>query len=140
MTPESRTRLTELLKQHEDFRSHLYKDSRGYNTIGYGTNIDAGLSEKNAIALLESRIDEDACKLFYYHPFFNELNEARQIALLDMCYNLGIEGFLKFHNMISALQAHDYQRAHNEILNSQAAIECKDRYKQIATIILTGEL
>lgn len=140
MTPEGKAKLKQLIALHEGFRSHIYKDSRGFNTIGYGTNLDAGLSEKNASDLAESKNEENAYKLYYYLPFFKDLSENRQIALLDMCYNLGIEGFLMFHKTLFALECHDYERASDEMLKSNWAQEVGERATTLANIIRTGEI
>ena len=35
---------------------------------------------------------------------YGVLNEARQGALLDMAYELGVEGLLGFHDMLAALE------------------------------------
>lgn len=130
----------ELTIKYEGFRSHIYKDSRGYDTIGYGTNLDVGISEAVARAMLSAKQQEDNYKLLHYLSFFKDLNEPRQMVLIDMCYNLGIEGLLKFHGMLFALEAHDYVKAHDEMLISLWAKEVGKRAIDLALIMLSGEV
>jgi len=52
--------------------------------------------------------------------------------VLDIAYNVGWRGLLKFIKMIEALKAHDYYRAANEILDSLAGRELPVRYKRNA--------
>ena len=68
------------------------------------------------------------------------MEENRQIALIDMCFNLGIQGFLNFTKMIIALEAGDYGRAADEIINSKAAEQNPNRYQSLANIVRTGEI
>ena len=40
----------------EGFRPHKYLDTRGFETIGFGMNIDAGVSEHLAAAILAVQV------------------------------------------------------------------------------------
>ena len=42
---------------------------------------------------------------------YGGLNQARQRALLDMAYELGVEGLLGFHDMLAALERGDWAAA-----------------------------
>lgn len=141
MSPESRTKLKQLLVSHESYRQFPYVDSTGHLTVGIGRNLQSrGISTIEAFYLLDDDISYFNSKLEGVLSFFNELDDNRKVAVVDMCFNLGINGFLEFNRFISALETKDYQKAHDELLNSKAAIQCPDRYRKLAQIILTGDI
>lgn len=141
MTPEGKQKLKGLLLQHESYRQFPYTDTTGHLTIGIGRNlIDRGISTSEAFYLLDDDIIYFTNKLNHYLSFFSHLSENRQIVLIDMCFNLGVQGFLGFREMTSALEAHDYERAANEMLESKWAQQVGERATQLATIMRTNEL
>ena len=141
MTPEARLKLKQLLVQHESYKQFLYVDSTGHSTIGIGRNLtDRGISTTEAFYLLDDDILYFSSKLNHFLPFFSVLDENRQIALIDMCFNLGVQGFLNFKNMIAALESHDYERAAKEMLDSKWHEQVGDRATTLANIIRTGEI
>lgn len=141
MTPDSRTKLKHLLVRHEEYKQYPYTDTTGHLTVGIGRNLSArGISTTEAFYLLDDDILYFTSKLNVVLPFFNDLDETRKIALIDMCFNLGVQGLLEFVNFLHALEAKDYKTASQELLNSKAATQCPNRYHDLANIILTGEL
>ena len=141
MTPEGRQKLKTLLINHEQYRQFVYTDTTGHLTIGIGRNLtDRGISTTEAFQLLDDDILYFTGKLTHFLNFFTKLSEPRQIVLIDMCFNLGIQGLLGFKEMILALESHDYERAANEILNSKWAEQVHERATSLAEIMRTGEL
>lgn len=141
MTPEARQKLKGLLVHHESYRQFPYTDTTGHLSIGIGRNLtDRGITHTEAFYLLDDDIVYFNNKLNYYLPFFINLSENRQIALINMCFNLGIQGFLGFKDMISALEAHDYERAAKEMLDSKWAQQVGERAICLANIMRTGEI
>ena len=143
MTPEIRQQLKGILLRHESCKLFPYTDSTGHGhlTIGVGRNLsDRGISQPEAIQMLENDIDYFYNKLFDMFDWFRKLDNVRQIVLVDMCFNLGIRGLLEFTDMLSALQRGDYVGASNEILNSLAAKQCQNRYEDNSEIMLTGKI
>jgi lysozyme len=129
--------VTRLLAE-EGFRANAYRDSVGRLTIGYGFNVDAGISQPVALALLTAQVDEKFSELMVY-PWFSALDGPRQSVCLDIAFNNGTGGLLLFVNMISALTSQNWQLAHDELLNSKAAQMLPERYNALAQILLTGE-
>lgn len=141
MTPEGKQKLKALLARHEGYSQFVYTDTTNHLTIGIGRNLsDRGISTSEAYYLLEEDILYFSAKLNYHLKFFHELDENRQIAIIDMCFNLGLQGLLGFKNMILALEAKDYERAAQEMLQSKWADQVGDRAKDLASIIRTGNL
>jgi lysozyme len=141
MNPESRHKLRGLLLQDESFKQFPYTDTTGHLTIGIGRNLSTrGISENEAFTLLDDDIIYFGSKLSNLLPFYDSLDEIRQIALINMCFNLGVNGFLEFKNFIGYVEEKDWQKASVELLNSKAAHQCPDRYQRLSVIIKTGVL
>ncbi len=141
MTPEARLKLKQLLVQHESYRQFPYADITGHLTVGIGRNLtDRGISTTEAFYLLDDDIMYFSAKLAHFLQCFNQLDENRQIALIDMCFNVGIQGFLGFKKMVAALESHDYERAANEMMDSKWAEQVGDRATTLANIIRTGQI
>lgn len=141
MTPEARTKLKQLLVQHESYRQFPYSDTTGHITVGIGRNLsDRGISTTEAFYLLDDDIIYFYGKLSHFLPWFIKLSENRQIALVDMCFNLGIQGFLNFHETIAALESGDYEKASDNMLLSLWAKQVGERATTLANIIRTGEI
>jgi lysozyme len=120
---------------------HPYADSVGKLTIGVGRNLsDRGISEIEALYLLDDDMAYFYGKLLHFLPWFSKLDENRQIALCDFCFNVGVQGFLNFHETIAALEAGDYEKAAEHMLASKWAEQVKERAICLANIIRTGEL
>jgi lysozyme len=140
-TPETRQKLKNLLVQQESYRQFPYIDNTGHLTIGIGRNLsDRGISSNEALALLDDDIFYFSSKLSSLFSFFDSLDDNRQIVLVDMCFNLGFNGLLNFRDMLDAIERGDFERASQEILDSKAANQARDRYDQLAYIMRTGEL
>lgn len=127
------------LIRDEGRRSHPYRCTAGKLTIGIGHNLDdAGLSDA-AIDFIYSQ-DEAACAadLDRALPWWRTLSEARQRALINMRFNLGLPRLLGFKQMLAALQQGDYQTAAAQALDSQWAKQVGDRAVRIALLIREG--
>ena len=121
MTTES---LIAEIKRHEAFRSHPYRDSEDILTIGYGLNLDDGISEQLATKIVEWTIEERRAALARVLPFWPDLCPARQEVFLNMSFNLGVVRFMGFRKMLAAA-------ANNDIIG--VCMEMKDSkwYRQV---------
>lgn len=115
------TRLEQTLIKHEGFRDKPYTDSNGVLTIGIG-RAGAKLSFDEALYLCRNDIAK-AFECASKHHFFWHLNKVRKEVIVEMIFNIGYSGFLKFEKMIEALGVHNYQKAAEELLDSTWAIQ-----------------
>jgi lysozyme len=141
MTPEARTKLKNLLIKHEQLKQFPYVDKTGHLTIGIGRNLTTrGVSVSESLYLCDDDILYFTDKLNQFVSFFNLLSDNRKTVLVDICFNVGVNGLLNFKNMLSALENSDFDKAAEEILDSKAAQQCPERYQQLAQIMKTDEL
>ncbi len=142
------------LKIDEGFRARAYHCTAGKLTIGYGYNLDAnplhlssveiayahtnGMPEIEAERLLKLMVAQVQKELEQHFHWFSNLNEVRRGALINMAYNLGISGLLKFKNFLACMESGDYQQANLEGINSLWAQQVHDRAERLMTEIKTG--
>jgi len=115
----------EQLMSDEGFRSKKYKDTLGFETVGYGSAVTG--------RDIPDTIDKDTA----YQWLLEDTSKARKTAqkvapnapkevhdiLTNMTYQLGANGLKGFKRMLSAVNAGDYQTAAKEMLDSTWASE-----------------
>ena len=129
-------KLIEDIKQSEGFKGEQYLDHLGKPTIGYGTLLP--LTEEEAELLLRFRLDKKIKQIQEAKPILFKLNENRQNAIYEMCYQLGVGGVLKFKKMWEAIEVHNYEQAYKEALDSRWALQTPNRANKLANIIKNG--
>jgi lysozyme len=118
--PEKSTdNLIEEIKRHEGYRRYAYRDSEGVLTIGYGLNLDDGISEPLAGKIVEWIVDERRETLSRMLPFWNEMTERRREVFLNMVFNLGVSRFMKFKKMLVAADLGDVDGVCREMKDSR---------------------
>lgn len=141
MTPDMRYKVRQLLIKHENYKLFPYYDEFSKITIGIGRNLtDHGVSPTEIDIMFEHDVDYFYGKLLDTYDWFNLLNEARQIALIDMCFNLGFKKFQTFTNMIKACEIFDYDEVALQIIDSEYEKQVGQRAHDIAAIIRSGVL
>lgn len=156
----NRDKLIEKLIAHEGMVLKVYQDTLGIDTVGIGRNlkgrgisqneleymgmksIDAvyklGITERDAIFLANNDVDIVEEELLRAHPIVNDLDEVRQIVLVDMAFNLGVPRLCKFKNMWAAVYAGDYDKAAVEMLDSRWATQVKSRAIVLSNAMRNG--
>ena len=126
--------LVSRLKQEEGFRPKPYRDSRGILTIGYGTNIQAGITRVEGEWLLRERLITHEKELASAWPSYYAMPDNIKAALLDMTYQLGVHGVLEFHHMLEALIQENYSGAIEAAKDSDWARETPVRVERVVKI------
>ena len=142
------------LVMHEGLRLQPYFCSKKKLTIGVGRCLDTnpitaeeergvgdwrhGITKCSAMYLLQNDVNNIIKELKSKLKFFKNLDDERQYALIDMAFNLGISGLLRFKKMLDALKNKEYQKAAGECLNSKYAQDVGNRAVRIANTIATG--
>jgi lysozyme len=142
-----REQLVEQIKRDEGRvviggRHVAYQDHLGFWTLGYGRLVDrargGGITEDEAQMLLERDIDRCDEELRRRLPVYAALDEARQGALLNMAFQLGVSGLLAFRRTLAHVAAGAYDAAASEMLQSRWAVQTPARAQRIATQMRTG--
>lgn len=122
--------------------AHAYQDHLGYWTIGVGRLIDpkrgGQLSDDEIDLLLVNDINKKYKELIKALPWVTSLDEVRQSALVNMSFQLGVQGLLKFKNSLALIQTKQYKTAAANLLMSLWAKQTPQRAKRIAAQIETG--
>jgi len=127
------------LRQDEGFSQYPYLDTEGHLTVGYGRNLDAkGISNAEADMLLRNDIIASQHALAQVLPVSSKLGKTRYRVLINMMFNLGINGFMSFRKMRQAIFKQDFNRAADEMLDSKWAMQVGDRAIRLADMMRTG--
>ena len=114
--------LEQELIQHEGLKLKPYKCPAGKLTIGVGRNIeDRGLSQDEAMYLLQNDIKLSRAELSKNLPWFAKAPSKVQEVLINMHINLGWPRLSGFKNTLSFLEKGKYKEAATEMLNSNWA-------------------
>lgn len=131
--------ILEQLARDEGKRSRMYLDSEGVPTIGIGHNLrDRAISERAIQVIFEDDLAEIAAEVRARIPVYETLSEARRGVLLNMAFTLGVGGLLGFPKMFAALEARDWERAADEMLDSKWARQVGDRAQRLARQMRTN--
>jgi lysozyme len=97
-----------------------------------------GITKNAAFYLLRNDIHRvvEECKKKI--SFWSQLDNERQYALIDMVFQLGLGGVLKFRNMLKSMGVGNYKEAAEHCLDSKYAKQTPNRAKRIAKTIECG--
>jgi len=129
--------LIKQIQKHEGLRLKPYRCSAGKLSIGYGRNLDdVGINKSEACMLLANDIHKCIKQVEDNINCFEHLNDIRQNVIINMCFNLGIYGLLRFRKFLAALDNSEYDKASVEMLDSlwskqvgKRAIELSDQIR-----------
>jgi len=141
----------DLVLKHEGLKLFPYTDSVGKKTIGVGHCLDVSplpadyyepdgsISEATAMEVFDEDLDKaTASCLKLTEPWWLSLNEPRQAALIDMCFNLGETGLAGFAHMLGCLSAGNWVSAGAAAMQSKWAQQVPDRALEDAVMLRTG--
>ena len=136
--------LTKQLITDEGIKPQVYQDSLGLWTIGIGRLVDervpgCGLRADEIEYLFKNDLDDRLVALSARLPWLASLDEARQGVLLNMSFQLGVSGLLKFSNTLSLIQQKRFTEAATAMLQSKWAKQTPKRAARLAKQMLTGE-
>ncbi len=136
--------LIDQLRRDEGEVLHAYQDSLGFWTIGVGVLIDqrkgGGITADESAMLLSNRVEAMRQQLRSKLPWLDGLDSIRQAALLNMAYQLGVNGVMGFPRMLEALRDERWATAEAEGLDSAwAKSQTPPRARRVMRQIATGE-
>jgi len=134
--------LMERIKLHEGFVPKVYKDSLGFKTIGYGH-----LCKSDEIWEEGKEYSKEHLGLIFKTDFNNALSHANSLTseldlhqkakevIIEMIFQLGIGGVMKFKMMWKALKEKDYTEASEQMLDSLWAKQTPNRAQSLSDVM-----
>lgn len=127
------------LERDEGVRLKPYLDTVGKTTIGIGRNLtDNGITAAEAKVLLQNDLFRVANELDRVAPWWREMSQVRQNALVNMAFNLGLPRLLTFKKMMVALENGNFEIAWAEAMGSKWAAQVGERANRIADSFIKG--
>lgn len=148
-----REKLREHLEWAEGYRETPYVDSLGVPTIGVGHNLRAkpltghilawyrrngSLSRELVYELLGQDMDEAIAGARSIFPQLDELDEARQVALVDLVFNMGAEKVRSFKRTIASVNEGNWEGAAKHLENSLWYRQVGRRSKRVVSLLRSG--
>ncbi|WP_416829891.1 glycoside hydrolase family protein [Helicobacter ganmani] len=146
------TFITPLTAEFEGFSASVYQCPAGFDTIGYGRNIEANplsaeekarlengkVSKEVAQEWLEEELSRcyDSCDKAF--SWFRDLDTKRAGAIVDMTYNMGLGTLKAFKNSLGFMERKDYKGAAENFRKSRWYAQVKRRGVRITEIIELG--
>lgn len=147
------------LTRDEGEKLKVYRCTAGKRTIGIGRNLDDvgisraetaalgitlasvlknGITREQSRALFANDIAECERQLDAKLPWWRTLGDVRQRVLLNMCFNLGINGLLGFKNTLAKVQRADFAGAAAGMRASLWARQVGARAERLAAMMEKG--
>ena len=114
---------------------------QGHVTVGWGRALDVkGITAKEAEYLFLNDIAdaEEYARNFLGEAMWQELNDPRRAAIMDMAHQIGPTGLRGFVRMREALACGAYDAAAEELLDSTYARQVPSRALRNAELLRTG--
>ena len=134
----------------EGYVDHVYPDNLGIPTCGIGfavkdlTDIEKNIlgespyTKENCLKVLALKLSSVYDQLSHAIGFFTTLSNMRQVALLDLAYQIGVHGLLCYKHMLVDLKIGDIKQAAIDEMDSLEAKQTPNRAKHIRDLILQG--
>jgi lysozyme len=130
----------------EGFRAFPYDDATGLRvkapkgniTVGFGYNLDAGITLDVALYLCTNRVSRIQL-IISTNAWYSGANAARQSVFLDIAFNQGVNGLLKYPHMLACATEGDWAGAAAQCTVSPSEpVSVQDRYRALASILESG--
>ena len=146
------------LEFDEGVRLSAYPCSWGFLTIGVGRNLDTNkltaeelafvghdgrkkpITKSQSDYLLKNDIEKVCAELLKFLPWWAYLGDVRKRVLVNMAFNLGTAGLLKFTNTLALIRSGSYSQAASEMVKSKWAKQVGKRADRLANMMKTGEV
>lgn len=142
--------LKDQLIRDEAYRMLAYDDANGKNivpgsavvghpTVGIGRCLDKeGITKSEALYLLDNDIKIKTAEVIQRIPWTVRLDDVRRAAFVNMSFNMGVDGLLKFRNALEFTRVGNYAEAKKAFLDSLWRKQVGARADRLTEQILTG--
>ena len=139
-------KLIKRIKKNEGFSSIPYKDQLGFLTIGYGHLILS--NEKYLIETKQNKVEleklfiqdfNNAVKDYKKHLKKNTSNKKEEELLIEMVFQIGIIGVLKFKNLLRNMRKKNKHLVCFEMMKSLWYNQTPKRVKELIKVFIKNE-
>lgn len=142
--------IKKMLMADEGYKLIVYRCSAGYLTGGIGHNFEADpafnimqrpmhfgakISPDEAFALFDYDVRKVMAGLNGRLPGFNDMPENYKAVLVNMAFQMGIGGLMRFKKMLAAMSFKDDKATINEIIDSKYYSDTRNRAKRMVALI-----
>lgn len=124
--------LVERICENEGFRSKAYQCTEGVWTFGHGITY---LTEEESKRIVADRIAEKHLGLGSTLDWYDDLPSEVQGVVLEMTFQMGTSGMLKFKKMIKAMADKEWAKAADEMKDSRWYRQTPGRCERLADIV-----
>ena len=125
--------LIEDIKRHEGFSKTIYQDHLGKDTIGIGFLVaNLELDEDICDTILKRLLTKKELQINNKFEWFKDLPQEVKNIIINMVYQLGLNGFGKFKRTIHYISDHNFKAAGVEMLDSLWAKQTPNRAKELS--------
>lgn len=118
-------------------------DNEGFSPVAYPDPLTKGapytfghgltsITVEESLFIVQNRIDTIRSNLNSKIVFFNHLFSDAQDVLIEMAYQMGVDGLLGFKGTLTLLSKGDYIAASKEMLNSKWARQTPKRAERLS--------
>ena len=93
------------------------------------------ISKKSAWEILKDDAEDARNDCLHAFPWFLELSENRQKAMIDLMFNMGMTRLLGFKKFLLAMSLGNYDTAADELVDSKWYEQVKRRGPKIVSLI-----
>ena len=151
--PVNKKALVSDLIRHEGLKLHAYYDSRGYKTIGVGHLLDKSkggiplskiigkdtdyITEDEALKILTYDVNRTAKYLYNKFPWLKQHPEPVQRYLIDMAFNMGVNGLAKFNRTLKLIKQGKYREAGINLTKTKWYRQVGNRAREIVSAFVS---
>ena len=118
--------------QHEGFRARPYPDPiHGWARATFGHGLTY-IEEDESLDIVRRRVERIDRQLRQLVDGYAALPQTARDVLVEMAYQMGVGGVLRFRKMLDALEAGDFEHAADEMLDSRWARQTPKRAQELA--------
>lgn len=135
--------LVSALRRDEGERLTVYQDTLGVWTLGVGRNVDGahggGITKVESAYLLQNDITTKTAELEKRAPWIWQMSEPRIGVFLNMAFQLGVEGLMKFNQTLRLAEQGEYFECSRQMLKSLWAQQTPERALRMSKQMAKGE-
>ena len=138
------TRLSKRIKTNEGYSNIIYKDQLGHPTIGYGHLIKTSnffnpqkkYSKQLLLQIFNADLNKAITDFKKYYPNKKQPENIQEV-IIEMIFQLGIKGVLKFNKFNLNIKKKHYHLAALEMIKSKLYMQTPKRVDKLISILLT---